>query len=88
MNFSIFEFIMLVAFGFSWPAAIYKTYKSKNPAGKSLFFATLVIIGYLAGVAHKIVYKWDWVAYLYILNTLMVLTDTVLVLYYRYWKKR
>lgn len=82
MNFSIFEIIMLVSFGFSWPFAILKTLRVKNPAGKSYLFMSLIIIGYLAGCVHKILYSNDIVLYLYILNTLLVATDMVLCLYY------
>ena len=35
---SIFEAIMLICFGASWPAAVYKTYTTKNVEGKSLLF--------------------------------------------------
>lgn len=84
MNFSIYEMIMLLCFGFSWPFAIIKTIQAKNPAAKSYLFLTLVIIGYLAGCAHKIVYKFDFVFWLYLLNGLMVSTDVGLCLYYRH----
>ena len=88
-NVSIYEFIMLICFGASWPMAILKTYTSKNVKGKSLLFSTLIILGYCAGMAHKIFYaKWDWVGYLYIVNTLMVLIDVILVIRYRYYSKQ
>ena len=83
MHFSIFEVIMLVCFGFSWPFAIIKTVRVKNPAGKSYLFMGLIIIGYLAGCLHKILYHWDIVFWLYLLNTLLVATDCVLCLYYQ-----
>ena len=83
MKFSIFEVIMLVCFGFSWPFAILKTIRVKNPAGKSYLFMSLVIIGYLAGCVHKILYNKDFVLWLYLLNTLLVATDLVLCLYYQ-----
>ena len=38
MNFSVWEVIMLICFGFSWPFAILKTVRVKNPAGKSYLF--------------------------------------------------
>ena len=82
MHFSIFEVIMLVCFGFSWPFAIIKTIRVKNPAGKSYLFMGLVIIGYIAGCIHKVLYHWDFVFWLYLLNTLLVATDFVLCLYY------
>lgn len=78
---SIFEIIMLVCFGAAWPFSIYKSYKSGQNAGKSLPFLYVVLIGYLSGIIHKILYSKDPVVYLYILNMIMVLTD--LALYYR-----
>ena len=82
MKFSIWEVIMLLCFGFSWPFAILKTVRVKNPAGKSYLFMGLVIVGYIAGCIHKILYHWDLVFWLYLLNTLLVATDFVLCLYY------
>ena len=81
---SIFEAIMLICFGFSWPSAIYKTIKAKNPAGKSVTFAWLVILGYTCGIAHKFFHSRDLVLWLYVLNTLMVATDLTLVYYYKH----
>ncbi|MDA8226828.1 MAG: hypothetical protein M0T74_03840, partial [Desulfitobacterium hafniense] len=52
-----------------------KSYKSKSIAGKSVVFLIVVIIGYIAGILHKIFYQYDNVIYLYVLNLLMVSTD-------------
>ena len=88
MKFSIFEVIMLICVGFSWPFAILKTIRVKNPTGKSYLFMGLIIIGYIAGCIHKILYHWDFVFWLYLLNTLLVATDVVLCLYYMQKLKR
>ena len=81
---SILEAIMLVCFGLSWPISIYRTYKVKNPLGKSIAFLWLIIIGYIAGILNKSVgHKVDWVIWLYAVNALMVATDLFLVLLYR-----
>lgn len=61
MNFSIFELIMLICFGVSWPFAIIKTVRVKNPTGKSYLFLCLVVIGYVAGCLHKVIYRYDFV---------------------------
>ena len=75
---------MLVCFGASWPFAIVKTIRAKNPAGKSYLFAALVIVGYVAGSAARFMREGiDAVFCLYIFDMLMVLTDTTLCLYYR-----
>ena len=81
---SIFEAIMLICFGFSWPFDIVKTVRVKNPTGKSYLFMTLIIIGYIAGCIHKILYSWDFIFWLYLLNTLLVASDLVLCLYYQH----
>jgi len=80
---SFFEAIMLVCFGLSWPMSILKTYRVKNPAGKSVTFLWLIIVGYLSGIIHKILAGADWVIWLYVLNTIMVATDLFLVCHYR-----
>ena len=78
----VFEAVMLFCFGASWPLAIYKTYKSKNPVGKSLPFLYLVFIGYASGILHKYLHAYNWVIYLYVVNLLMVATDIILTRYY------
>ena len=84
MGGSIFEALMMISFGVSWPLSIYKTIKVKNPSGKSVAFLYLIIFGYLSGIVSKIVGGHvDWVIALYALNALMVGTDLVLVCYYR-----
>ena len=80
---SIFEAGMLVCFGASWPFAVAKTYRTKNVKGKSKLFAWLVIIGYACGIAHKILYNYDIVLFLYVINLLLVATDLALVYKYR-----
>jgi hypothetical protein len=81
-NIGVFEAVMLFCFGASWPMAIHKTYKTKNPAGKSLPFLYLVFIGYASGILHKYYNSFNWVIFLYIANLLMVGVDIVLVKYY------
>ncbi len=82
---SIFEAIMMLCFGASWPFQVAKTYKTKNVAGKSILFLWLVMIGYVSGMIHKVLHNPDWVIYLYLLNLLLVATDTFF--YYRYKKR-
>jgi len=75
---SIFESGMLICFGLAWPSNIYKSLKSRTAAGKSLLFQAAIIIGYICGIIHKLLYSNDLVMYLYILNLIMVSIDTVL----------
>jgi hypothetical protein len=78
---SAFEIAMLLCFGAAWPFSIYKSYTSRQNAGKSIVFLYVILAGYVSGVLHKALYSMDKVIYLYILNGLMVLTD--IALYYR-----
>ena len=80
---SIYEAIMLICFGASWPVSIWRTYTVKNPTGKSVGFLLLIIIGYIAGIINKFLGTLDWVVALYILNLVMVSADLILVIYYR-----
>ncbi len=78
---SPFEIIMLACFGFAWPFSLYKSYTSKQNSGKSLPFLFIVAAGYVAGIAHKILYNFDGVIALYVINLSMVIAD--ITLFYR-----
>ncbi|PKN70810.1 MAG: hypothetical protein CVU54_04005 [Deltaproteobacteria bacterium HGW-Deltaproteobacteria-12] len=78
---SVFEIIMLVCFGVSWPVSIYKSYVSRSTKGKSLIFLYIVSAGYVAGILHKIFYHFDGVIVFYIINLLLVIAD--IALFYR-----
>lgn len=79
---SIFEIGMLACFGFSWPFSIWKSISTRQVAGKSPLFMVIVIIGYISGILHKVLYNYDNVIWLYVLDLLLVAVD--LFLYYRY----
>ena len=79
---SIFEVIMMVCFGISWPVSIAKTLRTKEVRGKSPMFLIIICLGYISGIIHKLLYSSDWVIYLYILNLLLVSADCVLYFYY------
>ena len=82
--FSIFEIGMLMCFGFSWPFAVIKTYKTKNVEGKSILFLSFIFIGYILGTFHKLFFNYDQVIYLYILYGLFVFTE--IMMYFNYKK--
>jgi hypothetical protein len=65
----------MICFGAAWPASIYKSYTSRTTKGKSLLFMLIVEVGYLSGIIHKLVYNYDNVIYLYLLNLVMVAID-------------
>ena len=77
---SIFEIGMLVCFGAAWPLNIYKSLTSRTAKGRSLVFQYVVLAGYVCGIIHKLLHSNDVVLYLYILNLVMIATDTLLVL--------
>ena len=82
----IFEIIMVVSFGASWPINVYKSYKARTTKGKSLGFLCLIFFGYIAGIISKLLNeaymgaiadKW-YVLVFYVLNLLMVSLDLIL----------
>lgn len=75
---SIFEIIMLLCFGAAWPFSIAKSLKTSKTGGKSFAFLLIVIVGYIAGILNKILYKPDAVVWLYTLNASMVSIDALL----------
>lgn len=82
---SVFEIIMLVCFGAAWPLSIYKSYTSGQNSGKSVVFLFIILAGYISGVIHKVIYSYDIVVFLYILNGIMVSVD--IALFFRNRKK-
>lgn len=76
----IFEILMLACFGAAWPFSIYKSYTSKSTGGKSVYFLIVIMVGYVSGILNKLFYHYDYVIYLYLLNLVMVFTDTMLYL--------
>lgn len=80
---SIFEAGMMVCFGISWPVAAFKTYKAKCVQGKSIWFSFLILLGYVCGITHKLLYSRDIVIWLYIINMLFLLIDIFLWFRYR-----
>lgn len=78
----IFEAVMVICFGLSWPLSVLKSWKSRTAKGKSLMFEVFIWIGYLCGIVGKIVTgNITYVFLFYILNILMVSTD--MILYFR-----
>lgn len=79
---TIFEAMMIICFGISWPLSIYKSYKSKTTKGKSLLFIIFILLGYSCGISSKIISgKITYVLFFYILNFIMVAVD--IGLYFR-----
>ena len=88
----IFEIIMIVSFGASWPLNVMKSYRARTTKGKSLPFLLLIFFGYIAGIVSKLVnptymeaigQKW-YVLFVYVLNFIMVGAD--LLMYVRNYR--
>ncbi|MGN0658478.1 MAG: hypothetical protein ACI4LA_02605 [Emergencia sp.] len=78
----IFETMMLICFGCSWPISVVKSWRSRTAKGKSVVFTYAIILGYICGILSKITGgSINYVLILYIINLVMVTTDVVL--YYR-----
>ena len=77
----IFEIIMLCCFGASWPFNIAKSIRSRTARGKSHIFEICVIVGYLCGLAGKLLSgNVTYMVVFYLVDILMVATDLVLTL--------
>lgn len=81
-EFSIWEVLFLLCFAVSWPVSIIKSIRTKVVIGKSPFFMSLVILGYIFGIVHKLLYSRDIVVFLYVFNALLVATDLTLYCLY------
>jgi hypothetical protein len=78
---SIFEALMLICFGASWPANIYKSWKTRSTVGKSLVFLLIVEVGYICGMINKLAVHYDLIFWLYLLDFAMVGAD--ICIYFR-----
>lgn len=75
---SVFESIMLICFGLSWPLNVIKAYKAKTAKGTSLPFIFLIIFGYIAGITAKLVtHQINYVLIVYLINLAIVSMNVV-----------
>ena len=78
----ILETLMIISFGISWPTSIHKSYTARSTKGKSLLFLFFIFVGYLFGIAAKLLTNnLNLAFWFYILNSVMVFTD--ICLYFR-----
>ena len=77
----LFEFLMLLCFGVSWPFSILKSIRSRSTKGKSIMFMLLVELGYVFGIVHKLLYSMNWVIWAYVVAFALVGID--IALYFR-----
>ena len=80
---------MLICFGVSWPVDIFNHLRTRRTEGKSLTFLVLILIGYVSGLVGKFFRtshaggNIEWVAWLYLLNGILVIVDIALYLRFR-----
>ena len=74
----VFELLMIVCFGVSWPINIIKAWKARTTKGSSVQFYFLILAGYLFGITskaiklHRGVLTPAYVWFFYILNSVIV----------------
>ena len=77
----IFEVLMIVCFGLSWPFNIVKSWNAKTAKGKSLLFEVCILMGYCFGIAGKFITgNVTYVLVAYVINVVMVSVDILLTL--------
>lgn len=82
MDAKIFETIMLICFGLSWPINAIKAYKARTAKSTSLPFIMLIFTGYVAGILAKVVSgQFNYVLAVYIIN--IVIVSFNIVVYFR-----
>lgn len=83
----ILEAVMIVCFGLSWPVNIVRLLKSRTAKGSSVLFYVFIDLGYVAGIAAKIIklqngIQTPWyVWFFYVLNFCMVTAG--IIIYFR-----
>lgn len=74
---AVFETLMLICFGISWPISLVKHIRSGTAKGTSITFTVFIIIGYLSGITAKLISNsfTGLSAFIYMLNLTMVSLD-------------
>lgn len=72
----MFETIMLICFGLSWPINVVKAYKARTAKSTSLPFILLIFTGYIAGIIAKLItHQINYVFVVYLLNLAIVMVN-------------
>ena len=77
----VFEALMVICFGISWPISIIRSIRSKSTKGKSPFFLAIIMSGYVFGIIGKFLTNKIHPLYVFIfywINLCMVTTDFVI----------
>lgn len=79
---SVFETLMIISFGISWPVNVSKAVRSRSTKGKSIMFDYFILAGYICGLISKFMtHTFNLAFWFYFPNIIMVITD--IVVYYR-----
>lgn len=79
---SIFETLMIISFGISWPVNVSKAIRARSTKGKSILFDYFIFFGYICGIVSKIItHTYNLAFWFYFPNIIMVTAD--IVVYYR-----
>jgi len=79
---SLFETMMILCFGVSWPMSIIRSFRSRSTRGKSLLFLCFIAFGYVCGIVSKCMTQtYNLAFWFYFPNIIMVCTD--IALYFR-----
>ncbi|MGM9522212.1 MAG: hypothetical protein ACI3VB_07035 [Oscillospiraceae bacterium] len=85
----ILETAMLVCFGVSWPFSLVRNIKAHSAKAMSLQFTLLIIAGYIAGIAAKLItHTFNYVLIAYLLNLAVVSANVVVYFVNRKVDKR
>lgn len=87
--YEIFEAIMLICFGLSWPMSVVKNIKARTARNMSLPFILLITFGYVAGISAKFLsHNISYVLVVYIINILIVSLNIVVYFHNKRIDKR
>ena len=74
----LFESVMLICFGLSWPMSVVKNIKAHTAKSMSLPFILLIITGYIAGITAKVCsHNYSYVLAIYVINLIFVSANLV-----------
>lgn len=83
MDISIFELGFFVFIACAWPISIVRMLRKKSTKGKSIIFSFILLLGYVFGIGHKVLFRLDWVLAVYILNFCLITADAIVFFYIR-----
>lgn len=85
----VFEAIMLICFGLSWPVSLVKNIQLKSAKTMNLYFTLLIITGYISGIIAKFMAgKITYVLFIYFLNLVVVSCNVVVYFINRRYDKK